>query len=92
MVFKLDPTGKETVLHAFTGGADGYAPYGDLLRDEAGDLYGAAGNGGDVSGFCSDVVEPATGFLGCGTVFKLDRTGKFTVLHTFNGRGRGTIS
>ncbi len=89
VVFKLDPTGKETVLHAFTGGVDGYAPYGDLLRDEAGDLYGAAGNGGDVSGFCSEVVEPATGFLGCGTLFKLDHTGRFTVLHTFNGADGG---
>ncbi|MGD0129760.1 MAG: choice-of-anchor tandem repeat GloVer-containing protein [Terriglobia bacterium] len=85
VVFKLDPKGKETVLHTFTGGADGYGPYGDLLLDAAGDLYGAAGYGGDLSGFCSDVLEPATGFLGCGTVFKLDRTGKFTVLHTFNG-------
>lgn len=85
VVFKLDPKGKETVLHAFTGGADGYGPYGDLLLDAAGDLYGAAANGGGSSEFCSDVLEPATGFLGCGTVFKLDRTGKLTVLHTFNG-------
>jgi uncharacterized repeat protein (TIGR03803 family) len=85
VVFKVDATGKETVLYTFTGGADGYAPYGDLLRDEAGDLYGAASNGGDVSGFCGDTVLNATGFLGCGTIFKLDQTGKFTVLHTFHG-------
>jgi hypothetical protein len=26
VVFKLDPTGKETVLHRFTGGADGADP------------------------------------------------------------------
>jgi uncharacterized repeat protein (TIGR03803 family) len=89
VVFKLDPTGKETVLHTFTGGADGYGPYGDLLRDKTGDLYGAASNGGDLSGFCTDVVKPATGFLGCGTVFKLDQAGKFTVLHTFNGADGG---
>ena len=85
VVFKLDPKGKETVLHTFTGGADRFGPYGDPLLDAAGDLCGAASNGGDLSGLCSDVVEPAIGFLGCGTVFKLDRTGKFTVLHTFNG-------
>jgi uncharacterized repeat protein (TIGR03803 family) len=89
VVFKVDATGKETVLYTFTGGADGYAPYGDLLRDEAGSLYGAASNGGDVSGFCGDVVLNTTGFLGCGTVFKLDRTGKFTVLHTFHGADGG---
>ena len=57
VVFKVDPTGKETVLHTFTGGADGYSPYGDLLLDAAGNLYGTAVNGGDVSGSCSDVVE-----------------------------------
>jgi uncharacterized repeat protein (TIGR03803 family) len=89
VVFKVDPTGKETVLYTFTGGADGYAPYGDLLRDEAGNLYGAASNGGDVSGFCGDLVLNKTGFLGCGTVFKLDQNGKFTVLHTFNGADGG---
>ena len=85
VVFKVDPTGKETVLYTFTGGADGYAPYGDLLRDEAGDLYGAASNGGDVSGSCGDTLLNATGFLGCGTIFKLDSAGKFRVLHTFHG-------
>jgi len=89
VLFKLDRAGEETVLHTFTGGTDGYAPYGDLLRDTRGNLYGAASNGGDVSGFCSDVVEPATGFLGCGTVFKLDHTGKFSVLHTFHGADGG---
>jgi uncharacterized repeat protein (TIGR03803 family) len=89
VVFKVDATGKETVLYTFTGGADGYAPYGDLLRDQAGSLYGAASNGGDVSGFCGNVVLNTTGFLGCGTVFKLDQTGKFTVLHTFHGADGG---
>jgi len=89
VVYKLDPTGNETVLHSFTGLADGYGAYGDLLLDEAGDLYGAASNGGDVGGFCSEVVEPAIGYLGCGTVFKLDSTGNFTVLHTFNGADGG---
>jgi hypothetical protein len=66
VVFKVDPSGKETDLHTFTGGAAGYSPYGNLLRDEAGDLYGTAVGGGDVSGSCSDVG----GFLGCGTVYK----------------------
>ncbi len=89
VVFKLDATGEESILHTFTGGADGYGPYGDLLRDKRGDLYGAASNGGDVSGFCGDIVLNATGFLGCGTVFELDRAGKFTVLHTFHGADGG---
>lgn len=89
VVFKLEPNGDETVLHTFTGGADGYAPYGDLLLDEDGNLYGAASNGGDVSGFCGATILNATGSLGCGTVFKLDGTSEFTVLHTFAGKDGG---
>jgi uncharacterized repeat protein (TIGR03803 family) len=44
VVFELDPAGTETVLHSFTGGADGAYPNG-LIRDSAGNLYGTA-NGG----------------------------------------------
>lgn len=40
VVFRLDPTGKETVLHSFSGGAGGEVPYGGLVRDSAGNLYG----------------------------------------------------
>jgi uncharacterized repeat protein (TIGR03803 family) len=71
-VFKLDPSGTETVLYSFTGGADGGSPSeGSLLRDSAGNLYGTTPQGG------------ASDF---GVVFKLAPTGKFTVLHSFSGR------
>lgn len=72
-VFKLDPSGNETVLHMFTG-ADGAFPAGGLLMDAAGNLYGTTVNGGS-AGFCRN--------FGCGTVFKLDPSGNFTVLHAF---------
>jgi uncharacterized repeat protein (TIGR03803 family) len=75
-VFKLDKTGKETVLHAFTGGRDGAYPEAGLVRDAAGNLYGTTFSGGDLSS-CYD--------YGCGVVFKLDKTGKETVLYTFTG-------
>ena len=43
-MFKLDPTGKETVLHSFNPYStydDGWFPeYGSLLRDSSGDLFG----------------------------------------------------
>src|SRR2546427_770564 len=76
-VFKLDATGKETVLYSFTGGADGANPSGGLARVQ-GDLYGAT---------------PLGGATGHGTVFKLDtagkEAGKETVLHSFTGAGGG---
>jgi uncharacterized repeat protein (TIGR03803 family) len=47
-VFKLplNTTGNETVLHSFTGGADGAYPRADLIRDAAGNLYGTTEQGG----------------------------------------------
>jgi uncharacterized repeat protein (TIGR03803 family) len=71
-VWKLNTTGKETVLHSFTGGAtDGsYPGLGGLIIDAAGNLYGSTSQGGAHNG---------------GTVFKLDTTGKETVLHSFRG-------
>lgn len=82
VVFKIDPRGRETVLYAFTGGADGGGPIGALVRDEEGNLYGTTLNGGDVS-------SPActANLKGCGVIFKIDRHGKETVLHTFEGVG-----
>lgn len=78
-VFKLDPAGHETVLYSFTGGADGSLPYGGLVRDSAGNLYGTTiGGGGDPNCFSPFGA-------GCGTVFKLDPTGIETVLHSFHG-------
>jgi len=37
------------VLHSFIGGTDGEYPYGGLIMDTKGHLYGTA-NGGGVSG------------------------------------------
>jgi len=46
IIFRLDPSGKETVLHSFTGGADGGNPYGGTLIDVDGSLYGMTFAGG----------------------------------------------
>lgn len=74
-IFKLDTSGKEIVLHSFVG-TDGHGPRGGLIRDGAGNLYGTALYGGDLS---------RCGGLGCGTIFKLDAAGTFTVLYAFEG-------
>jgi uncharacterized repeat protein (TIGR03803 family) len=70
VVFKVDPSGTETVLHNFTGGTDGADPTGGLLLDKAGNLYGVTSQGG----------SPNDGVL-----FKVNPQGKETILHTFMG-------
>lgn len=80
-VFKIDPAGTETVLYRFKGKTDGGLPYSTLVMDSAGDLYGTTQAGGDLS--CS------LGSGGCGTVFKLSKTGNETVLYSFKGGADG---
>jgi uncharacterized repeat protein (TIGR03803 family) len=65
-----------TVLYNFTNGSDGGEPNGNLIRDTAGNLYGTALGGGDLS--CPE------GFgFGCGVVFKFSPSGSETVLYAF---------
>ncbi|MGB9232941.1 MAG: choice-of-anchor tandem repeat GloVer-containing protein [Terriglobales bacterium] len=75
--FKLDASGNETVLHAFTGPPDGSSPLAEgLVLDAQGNLYGTTYGGGASND---------------GTVFKLDTaTGAETVLHSFTGSPDGS--
>jgi uncharacterized repeat protein (TIGR03803 family) len=83
IIYKLTPSGSETTLYAFAGGADGAQPYNSpILLDSTGNLYGTAVRGGDLT--CS----PDPG-IGCGTVWKLDTSGNFSVLYTFTGGADG---
>jgi uncharacterized repeat protein (TIGR03803 family) len=86
IAFKVDSTGHETVLHTFTGGADGAYPLlsdsgAAFVQDAAGNLYGTTWVGGDLT--CG------TSNYGCGVLFKLDTSGTETVLHTFTGQPDG---
>jgi uncharacterized repeat protein (TIGR03803 family) len=83
-IFKLDASGKKTMLYAFTGGTDGSAPSGSLVMDSAGNLYGTTSAGGDLA--C-----PYNSGAGCGVVFKLDTQGAETVLHAFHGGSDGNV-
>jgi uncharacterized repeat protein (TIGR03803 family) len=81
-IYKMTKGGTETILYRFTGGADGSLPE-NIIRDSAGNLYGiAAGGGGQVK---------CAGQNGCGTVWKFDTFGVFTVLYTFTGGIDGGI-
>jgi uncharacterized repeat protein (TIGR03803 family) len=46
-VFKITPSGQETVLYNFTGGSDGQNPY-ELVGDSKGNLYGLSRNADNV--------------------------------------------
>jgi len=70
VVFKVDPSGNETVLYSFTGGTDGSETMAGLVRDKEGNLYGTTYEGGR---------------FGAGAVFKLDTAGNETTLHSFAG-------
>jgi len=75
VVYKFDPqTGEETVLHSFAGGSDGEYPYGSLVMDMQGNLYGTTQQGG-----AKDL----------GIVYKLDALGNETILHSFSGGADG---
>ncbi|MGA3214002.1 MAG: choice-of-anchor tandem repeat GloVer-containing protein, partial [Terriglobales bacterium] len=88
VVFMLTPAASgpwtETVLYAFSGGADGGEPMGNVIFDASGDLYGTAENGG---------VSDCDGT--CGVVFKLAPATSApwteSVLHTFTGGADGNF-
>jgi uncharacterized repeat protein (TIGR03803 family) len=87
-VFKLTPSGpgqhvwSESILHAFTGGADGANPFAGVIVDRRGNVYGDASGGTAVP-------------LQAGVIFKLTppawgRTAwTDTVLYSFGGAPDG---
>ena len=75
VVYKLDPTGVETLLYTFTGGSDGGYPIGNVTRDSAGNIYGTTELGG----------IPFRG-----VVYKIDTTGNESVLYAFSGGNDGS--
>ena len=49
---------KATVLYAFSGGADGGSPrYGDLIFDQAGNMYGTTPSGGSGNGVVYEMMH-----------------------------------
>jgi uncharacterized repeat protein (TIGR03803 family) len=77
-IFQLTPSGSgwtENILHDFQNAEDGGVPYAGLIRDKAGDFYGAATDGG---------------LGGGGTIFELTPANggwTFTVLYSIPGWG-----
>jgi uncharacterized repeat protein (TIGR03803 family) len=69
-IFRLDASGNFTLLYTFTGSIDGSRPADNLVQGLDGSFYGTTAQGGQ---------------FGYGTVFKIDSSGNFTLLHAFNG-------
>ena len=85
VIFRVDRSGRYTVLHHFAGPIDGWDT--EWLELHGHKLYGANGFGGDIinCGFGG----------GCGTVWVMNiDSGKFSVLHTFSdiNLGGGAIA
>ena len=80
-VFKITPSGTETILHSFQGGTDGAVPYGGLLLSSAGNLYGVTTAGGVATGNCFP--------SGCGVIFMVTPAGRESVLYRFTGSPDG---
>jgi hypothetical protein len=98
VVYKLTPSAagwNETVLYTFSGGSDGAIPYGAMVFDSEGNLYGTTGYGGDTTSAACMGSASAENPPGCGVVFKLTPTAEGpwteTVLHTFTGGSDGAI-
>lgn len=69
-VFKITPTGVETLLYTFTGGTDGGNPQNPLIQGSDGNFYGTTTGGGA---------------HGDGTVFEITSSGTETVVYSFAG-------
>jgi len=97
-VFELSPPKRkggawtETILYSFPTAEQGYVPWGDLVFDKSGNLYGATIFGGGKGTTCDPFYQY------CGTVFELsppeNKGGKWTekVLHRFAGSPDGEPS
>jgi len=77
-VFKMDSSGNVTTLYTFAGLNDGAYPSAPLVQASDGKFYGTASGGG------------ASGY---GTVFQVDGSGNFEVLHSFSATdGNGPVA
>jgi uncharacterized repeat protein (TIGR03803 family) len=77
VIFKLAPSGTETILYSFTLDAC-INPNNSIAVDAAGNIFGSTFDG------------YGPGIAGHGCIFELTASGQYQVLHTFRGNGTGT--
>jgi uncharacterized repeat protein (TIGR03803 family) len=79
-VFEITPSGKLTTLYSFCAQADcadGQFPEGGLAQATNGNFYGTTSRGG-ANQECNSLYA-----FGCGTIFEITGSGKFTNLYNF---------
>jgi uncharacterized repeat protein (TIGR03803 family) len=76
-VYEITKGGKFKRLYSFKGKSDGNSPNGGLIQDPDGNIYGT--------------TQQAPRGVFNGSVFKLSKAGKLTVLHTFKGGRDGAV-
>lgn len=75
-VFKITPSGQETILHSFAGGNDGNQPFNAVTVDSKGNVYGY------VYLFINGEQT------GNGKIYKITKSGAFSIAYDFsNGSG-----
>jgi uncharacterized repeat protein (TIGR03803 family) len=78
-VYQLAPTKSGYVFHLlyqFKGGTDGYGPYGGVIRDSRGALYGATFAGGASGGGTAYKLAPARSGYKKSTLFSFSTSGE----------------
>ncbi len=76
-VFRITPDGSFSVIHKFTGGADGWNPSSHLIVASDGKLYGTTTYGG--------INTACTTAPGCGVAFQMSLSGTTTPYYSFLG-------
>lgn len=85
-VYEQTSSGQESLLYTFPGYPDGQTPWGGVVLDTAGNLYGTTEGGGNS-------LNCDGGYAGCGTVFELTYTQGTgwteTILYNFTNQSDG---
>jgi len=79
-IFKFVPGSAPQILYSFcaqAGCSDGASPFSGLVLASDGNFYGETSEGGSDGTYCG-----LSGY-GCGTIFRLTPSGKFTTIYTF---------
>jgi uncharacterized repeat protein (TIGR03803 family) len=74
-IFKISASGTFALLHEMNGSTDGYNPYGGLVQATDDNFYGVNAGGG--------TILNCEGY-GCGTIFKINPKGDYSVLYNFD--------